>query len=547
MTQQATTTSTGVSAVLSMLHEPAQSNSATRVFRHQPVLAWTLHRLQQCHHVVQIAVICWEDQLQAVSLVAEQYCVAVNHRGPRQNIAALNAVATAQRWADGWRGGLLGTCDFDAGCHPQWIAEVIEELGTDRAVLIDPASALLDPVLIDGLISHAAAHPDNELAFLHAAPGLGGALVTLSLLQRLAMVGLHPGRLLHYMPDQPGRDPIGTDLAAPVPMEVARTSHRFKLDSDRQLRRASIAFQSLNGQLTSSNAQTLVQHMDALRHQVDPLPREVVLELTTRRMTRPIFSPVAHLPLERPDLSLEQAEKLFASLAQADDMRLTLAGAGDPLLHPQCLAIVNLARHHGLHIHLETDLLLEDPSTIQALVHAGIDIVSVHLPALSPTIYHQVMGVDALMPAIQNIKHLLIARQNRGVGLPLVVPTFVKCRVNLHEMEAWYDQWLKAVGSAVIVGPTALAGQIPDCGVADMAPPKRRACGRLWSRLTVLSDGRIVACEQDVLGKHPIGRLDDSTIDHVWQQAMQPVRASHKSLELNVLPLCQSCNEWHRP
>ena len=43
MTQLATQ---NVTAVLSMLHEPADRNSATRTFRGDPVLAWTLERVR---------------------------------------------------------------------------------------------------------------------------------------------------------------------------------------------------------------------------------------------------------------------------------------------------------------------------------------------------------------------------------------------------------------------------------------------------------------------------------------------------------------------
>ena len=53
---------------------------------------------------------------------------------------------------------------------------------------------------------------------------------------------------------------------------------------------------------------------------------------------------------------------------------------------------------------------------------------------------------------------------------------------NLAEMEIWYDQWLKALGSAVIIGPSDFAGQITSVGLADMQPPKRSACRRLESR-----------------------------------------------------------------
>ena len=64
-------------------------------------------------------------------------------------------------------------------------------------------------------------------------------------------------------------------------------------------------------------------------------------------------------------------------------------------------------------------------------------------------------------------------------------------------MEAWYDQWLKALNCAIIRGPSTFGGLVPDVGVADMTPPGRKACNRLASRITILCDGRIVSCEED--------------------------------------------------
>ena len=47
-----------VVAVLSMLHESADRNSATRAFRGAPVLAWTLKRLASADRVGGVAVLC---------------------------------------------------------------------------------------------------------------------------------------------------------------------------------------------------------------------------------------------------------------------------------------------------------------------------------------------------------------------------------------------------------------------------------------------------------------------------------------------------------
>jgi len=113
-------------------------------------------------------------------------------------------------------------------------------------------------------------------------------------------------------------------------------------------------------------------------------------------------------------------------------------------------------------------------------------------------------------------------------------------------MEGWYDQWLRALGSAVITGPSDFAGQIADAGVANMTPPRRVACGRLWSRATVLSDGTVVACEQDVLGKKGMGNLSSESLREIWQRSFTALRADHEKGSFDSHPLCAGCREWHR-
>ena len=81
------------------------------------------------------------------------------------------------------------------------------------------------------------------------------------------------------------------------------------------------------------------------------------------------------------------------------------------------------------------------------------------------------MGVDRLTDAV--IETSAIRRRigsDGGDGVPMLVPIFTKCRQNLGEMEFWYDQWLRALGSAVIVGPERFrwAGAVV-CGRGDAA------------------------------------------------------------------------------
>jgi spiro-SPASM protein len=296
--------------------------------------------------------------------------------------------------------------------------------------------------------------------------------------------------------------------------------------------------------LIVSSAEDVIARMRDL-DRLDPVPREIVLELNTSRQTSPIFWPGRHHTVQRPDLTRDRATSLFKQIAaEADDVRLTIAGVGDPLLSKELLPIIESARRAGIAaIHVETDLVCGD---IAGLARSEVDVVSFHVPGLSQQTYANVMGVDHYTAVLENVRAFVAERAKRCRGVPILVPTFTKCRGNLAEMEAWYDQWLRALGAAVINGPSDFAGQIPDVAIADMSPPRRTPCRRLWSRLVIQSDGTAVACEQDFAGRHPLGNVAETSIKEIWQKRLSVLRADHRGAAFGRHPLCNACREWHR-
>ena len=551
MIELAAQTSAPVPVVLSMLHESVLRNSATRLFRNQPVLRWTLRRLRQASQVGACVVLCWDDQQPAVQIACdegiEKQAFLVHSIGTRRGIASVDAVTVARRWADGWRGGLLQTCEFDRGFHAPSLLDVINLLATDIVLCVDPASGLVDASLVDTLVRHARVQSHHDLVFSPATPGACGVLLRRRLIESLASGNTHPGRALHYVPDHPILDPLGREASAPTPTPVARTPHRLSLDSDRQISRLSDATEYLNGQLTSSSALQVLELL-SVRPQVDRWPREIVLEIEPTRATRPVYAATTHRALSRVSMSPAKAALLFDEVGVVDDLRIVFGGCGDALLNPHFFDIVSHASNAGVpSISVETDLLGVSAQTIERLATSPVDVVSVYVPAMTPATYKAVMGVDGLTAVIENIRLLVHARHAAGRVAPLVVPTFVKCLQNQGEMEVWYDQWIRALGHAVVCGPTDYAGQIPDVAVSDVSPPRRRACARIQSRLTILSDGTIVPCEQDVLGTMSLGEIGQSSIQSAWSGRMRDLRADHACGQWTNRPLCAGCREWHRP
>jgi radical SAM protein with 4Fe4S-binding SPASM domain len=65
--------------------------------------------------------------------------------------------------------------------------------------------------------------------------------------------------------------------------------------------------------------------------------------------------------------------------------------------------------------------------------------------------------------------------------------------------------------------------------------------------MTILSDGRAVSCEQDVLGRQVVGNVTRDSLAQVWNNGMRKVRDAHACGQFAVNPVCAGCREWHRP
>ena len=151
-------------------------------------------------------------------------------------------------------------------------------------------------------------------------------------------------------------------------------------------------------------------------------------------------------------------------------------------------------------------------------------------------------------PVLAGLARLSEAQRSAGAGVPVPVLEFLKTRLNLQEMETFYDEWLRRGAWPVIRGPSDRAGLVEDRAVVSMAPPRRRPCGRIFRRITIHADGGVPACEEDVACRQPLGEALKEGIEGVWRgAALERLRRAHLASRWDALPACRNCREWHRP
>lgn len=155
--------------------------------------------------------------------------------------------------------------------------------------------------------------------------------------------------------------------------------------------------------------------------------------LIGREKNDPIFSWT--LPLATVKSTIDQL------VALGNTRTIKLGGGGEPTMHPEWLEIVHYirARQRYVELDINTNGSLLQPATIEALIRAEVNLLTVSLWAATEKTYqatHPNQPLSAFTRLIDNLR-LLVHR--RPAGLPRLFIHNVIMNRNYHELEAMLD------------------------------------------------------------------------------------------------------------
>ncbi|MFW6146636.1 MAG: SPASM domain-containing protein [Planctomycetota bacterium] len=500
----------------------------------QPVLARTVKRLATVRGLDGIVVATPPAQRDRVT-------VLLTGTGARMmTYEPVGAVPESIRHARafgryGWRGGLAGTTVFDEYFDPNLLLAVFRETRADALLLAGAGSVLLEVGWAERMVERYRANERRSgLVFSQAPVGLGGVVVSQGLFAKLVQGESYLGRLLAYDPAAPVRDPIAESFNLSLPDTVINTPRRFLADSRRGFW---LCERILDKVGPAADGATVCRAANVLGP--EPWPREVTIELTTRRPLTDRLRPTA----ERADMDATALDDKLAGLASVADMTIMFAGAGDALLHPQWRQAVAAARTVG-RVGVATYGVGLGDEVIEQVIDSGLDVLQVYVDAAGEAVYGAYKTGGSAEAVWAWIEQLDAARKTAGATGPFIVPTMLKTPEALDEQDAFFERCLASTGWGLIVEPTTAAGAGADHGVVRMAPPVRTPCRRLDTRLTVLADGRVVPCEEDIRGTC---RLGASVMDAWNGEVLRRMRRNHADRRWDRVPLCAACEEFFRP
>jgi len=396
-----------------------------------------------------------------------------------QDLARIERIRRVRRFSLGaWRSGVAGLTCYDEHLPLRAAGEALERLGMDAALVVGADWRDLDPDLCARLIERHAEDPaSRRIVFSQAPAGFAGCVIERGLLIdyaaciRDANPWASVGGALRYSPAKPAPDPIANAICVGVDPELRD------------------------------------------RHPT-PAPH-LALELTTRRARRGgLRDAWLRLPPEPIDADAQNTIDLVRAVcASRPNACVTLAGRGDPMLHPDFDRIAQEILDPGCALHVRTDLAGAEDAPDRLLALAP-DVVSVDLYAASRQGYEIATGADDYPLVTRRLDRLRQTRDNScGLPRPWIVPRMTRCDALLEHIEGFYDGWLRVLACAAIdpVPPGARDERLQPLPLPRLA--RRRFAA---ATLCVSASGEIIDTHDDRCTGDPLRQADAEMIRQDW-------------------------------
>lgn len=505
------------------------------------VLQTTIARLDRCEELDAITVVTPDAQgvrqiLGAMPTRLTLDVVEVDAKVIRSHTARIGAARVQS--STSWRGSLGLLCVFDEIAQPGLFAHVMQTRGIDAAALVGADWAMIDPGLVDQTIGRLRRQSsEKRIAFSQACVGLGTMVVDRNTMQSIAESAINGqrrnpmatmGALLSYLPIAPQADPIVRGVCVQVDPALRDAGLRGIADSSARYEAMRTAYATMDDPM-GCDALGAVR---ALAQTGRPsCPATLVIETCTGRLMGGDWGRWKRGSLEaveRTSLSLRDAHSMIRQLCDLrEDAAVVFDGVGDPLMHPDMVELIGLAKEDGAAcVEMRTDLLREGVEA-STLIESGLDVLSVDVIADNATAYRALSAVDGynrVCDRLQSI-HDAIGAGDEALWL---AARLTRCEATLDQVEPFYDKWLMLTGCAVI---DPLPGFVHNQRIARIPVPQ-------WRQKQMERDIMRVRCDGVVIDQdgHPViaQGSEINAIDEGIERAYQRLRGSVRAAELEI-------------
>ncbi|MFW5812117.1 MAG: spiro-SPASM protein [Alkalispirochaetaceae bacterium] len=269
------------------------------------------------------------------------------------------------------------------------------------------------------------------------------------------------------------------------------------------------------------------------------LPFYLNLQVTNRLSQKVSYEPFWDLQKdEEPrDIGVEEFKRLLDQLEEfSPEATVSIGYRGEPGLHPRILDLIREVEARGnLAFYLETSGVGWRQEAVDALADGELrrTTLIVLLDAASREAYRSLRG-DGFEEAVA------FANRMRRAHPEATYVQATRLREYQETLEEFYAAWKE--DNPIIQKYNHYCGTLSDRRVTDLSPLRRFPCWRLQRDLTVLVDGRVPRCQEDLNGASHFGNLFEESLETVWNRGAQLFESHNRG---EYPDICGACDEYY--
>ncbi|MFQ3547310.1 MAG: spiro-SPASM protein, partial [Termitinemataceae bacterium] len=220
---------------------------------------------------------------------------------------------------------------------------------------------------------------------------------------------------------------------------------------------------------------------------------------------------------------------------------------GEAALHPDIEALVrSVLDRPELSLIIETSGLGWKESTLIALSEAAAAATPrfngmkpltwiLSLDAQDPGRYREVRGEG--YERAQAYAHKLLALFPRSTYVQAL-----RVKGAEDDIEQFYRIWKSRGAQVIIQKYDFFCGNLPALRIGDLSPLHRRPCWHLMRDMTILLDGSVPLCREDIHQTQFLGNVFQDSLETIWQASV-PRYSEH--IKGQYTGICKDCDEYY--
>lgn len=232
-------------------------------------------------------------------------------------------------------------------------------------------------------------------------------------------------------------------------------------------------------------------------------------------------------------MDLDLYRDIVAECGRHGLFTLKFSMRGEPLLHPDIVEMVQLAKASGIkEVWINTNGGAITEKLAKGIMVAGVDWITMSFDGLGEH-YEAVRIPLKYEESLEKLKILRRVRDSLGANTLLNVQTIWSA---IRHAPQEYIGFMKTIVDRVAYNPDMRFD------VDTVVPDPDFVCPRLWQRICITSSGNYLKCPSDFRMQEVLGNVRDMGIKRAWDELQGRQRLLHLQHRRLESPVCAACH-----